>query len=260
MKKAWIKYVGFLTGLMGIPIIYEFHLHPIYGFLTAFLLGWLTVEEAFSRSLDRRIIFSLFCMVLIWKGNIPVYLFSAVCAFAIMEIFRLAAAQFRKTGIQIELIDADCKLRENAYSFGLIPMLMLGLFVVLSSDMLWNPWASVLTRASDGGVIAQQLVTAQEKCTVVGASITDSVWLIAILTVILASAVGFFWYRKDQKEKQGYEAFYPIRTSESYVIGILAGMVGFDIFFFVVLLVSLVFGEIAKSILWFMERTKGQCL
>ena len=43
-----IKWVALGTLLFSVPFIYEFNIHPFFGYLTALLVSWIVVEDFYD--------------------------------------------------------------------------------------------------------------------------------------------------------------------------------------------------------------------
>lgn len=255
MDKGRINWLVLGTLLLGVPFIYEFNIHPLFGFLTGFLVSWLIIEDFFEKMIDLRVSGSLLILILVWNHMKDwshfVQAFTTFLGFTLsFYVIRLIFVKFiplekymeeqdRETDTPFDYLD---NLQEGA-SVGLVPLMGLATYLVLMIDMVFNPVQMVLTYSGEGASWAGGILRLHLSLEQLGIYLGENM---ALLTCVLCSLGMFLCIlilrirRRILNEKQ--LPFYPCGAGDPLVIGIFAAMVGAECFYLAVMMLTFVLG------------------
>ena len=259
-----IKWVILFTLLLDVPFIYEFGIHPLFGFLTALLVSWLIVEDAYDMLIDLRIAGGLLALVLLWnhlKGSehlimaIGTFLCFALGFFILRSLFiqyaSLKQVEQVKETTSVDYVDS---LQKGA-NVGMMPILGLATFLILSADMVFNPM-QILKESAEGGASWAEMAWQTHLSMVhLGEVLYGS--RIVILILLLGAILGALVLNIRRKIRQNKVPFYPCGAGDPLVLGIFAAMVGAECFYFGVMMLTLVFGIMVHGFRFY-QSDKGR--
>lgn len=245
-----IKWLVLLAFIFVVPFNYEFQIHPLFGFLAALLVSWLVVEDFFDMLIDLRITGTLLLLVLLWnqlKGT--AHLFQAVCTFLgfalgfyiVRTLFTRFVPADETSGEEASTHDNIDSLQEGA-NVGLMPLMGLAVFLVLSVDMVFNPVYILSGLAENGvgwaGILLQCHFTVVQLGILLGANWDKLLLFLGLMALILALLA----WNVRRKIRQNQLPYYPCGAGDPLVVGVFAAMVGAECFYFGVMILTLVFG------------------
>ena len=250
MESRWIRLVLPGTFLLGVPFIYEFGIHPLFGYLTALLVSWIIVEDFYDMLIDLRIAGLLLLVVLVWNLNKDLFhLFQAMATFwgftlgfCILRLLFTKFAPMDEVQIGTENVPPDYldNLQEGA-KIGLMPILGLATYLVLMADMIFNP-LQVLSELAGEGPLWAMLWNLHQSMVNLGYILGERWYIISLIFALMAIAVSVLVWRIRSKIRDGQLPFYPCGAGDPLVIGIFAAMVGAECFYFAVMMLTLLFG------------------
>jgi len=250
-----IKWVALGTLLFSVPFIYEFNIHPFFGYLTAVLVSWIIVEDFYDMMIDLRISGLLLLVVLTWsklKGSD--YLFHAVVTFLCFTlgfyILRLLFVSFETKKPSFEGDDKNIDYVDSLQAgtdVGLMPIMGLATFLVLMVDMVFNPLQNLPDLAAEGNIFAGSIVnihlSADKVAYILYHDFNLFAWIIGGMLAVLMLLI----WRIRIKIRENKLPLYPCGAGDPLVIGIFAAMVGAECFYFTVMLLTLVFGIVVHG-------------
>ncbi len=252
MESRWIKLALPGTFLLGVPFIYEFGIHPLFGYLTALLVSLIIIEDFYDMLIDLRMAGVLLLVVLTWNLlKAPANFSQAVTTFLGFTLgFYILRCLFTKFAPLDEVQDSNEDAASPDYldnlqeglNVGLMPIMGLATFLVLTADMLFNPMQVLFDLSEAGSGLAGVLWHTHQSIAKLGYILGEQkavlVGILCLMTAILALLV--FRIRKKIRERE--MPFYPCGAGDPLLVGIFAAMVGAECFYFAVMMLTLLFG------------------
>lgn len=245
-----IKWVALGTFLFGVPFIYEFNIHPLFGYLTALLVSWIIIEDFYDMMIDLRITGLLLLVVLTWSKLKGIeYLFQAVVTFLCFTLgfyilrllfvsFDLKKSDFRGDNKIMDYVDN----LQAGTDIGLMPIMGMATFLVLTIDMVFNPLQNLSDWAAEGNIFAGNILnihlSSDQVAYIFCHDISMLAWIIGGMLTVLMLLI----WRIRIKIRENMLPLYPCGAGDPLVIGIFAAMIGAECFYFTVMLLTLVFG------------------
>lgn len=238
------KLLGVTTFLFGVPIIYEYQLHPLMGFLMAFLFSWMIWEDYESKLVDMRVAAALGILVIIFRSS-WVAVLTGVFFILLFQALFYGFARFEQKANTLS--HETCPLQPGCFT-GFVPLLGAAAWLYWMADMIFNPLNAIFIYSIEGSPIAIHLVHVHVHCKEIRAILESNPWVFfmiigAVLLLMLALRK-----RAVKKEKAGMQVIYPMGDGDPYVMGILAALCGAEAFFYVVLMGSLLLGESFRGV------------
>ena len=260
-RRRRIKWVVLGALLLVVPFIYEFNVHPLFGFLAALLVSWLIAEDFYDKLIDLRISGALLLVVLTWNQLKDwAHFFHAVATFVgfavCFYILRLVFARFiplaeyieergdNKEDTPIAYLDT---LQEGA-KVGLMPLMGLATYLVLTADMIFNPVQLIFDWTREGSGLAGAIW--QIHCTMLQFGILVDAYkdvFIGVLCLLSITLGILVWLTHWKIAKRKQLPLYPCGAGDPLVIGIFAAMVGAECFYMSVMMLTLLFGIMAHG-------------
>lgn len=239
VKQYWWLFLSAWV-FISMLIIYEFDMHPLYGFFTGLTLAWLICEDGLYRQIDMRIALGLLMTVLIWQRPVLYTLCMMAAFWALFEAARHVFAKFDKMDSEIDPND-ECPLVDESAP-GFMPFLGVAIVLLFFADMMFYPIGYFKEWAASGSSFAECVWLVH----LGSARLKDYMVLNSVLPALLAFSSIFFMElmirRTRKKAQQGKMALYPMGDGDPIVLGGLAGLMGPEIFWFAVLPLSAVIG------------------
>ena len=239
------KALGVTTFLLGVPIIYAYHVYPVLGFLLGFLLSWLAWEDFETKLVDMRVVLAFGLLVILLKGS-ALSVATGIVFYLFFQCFFYGYAKFDPQVADGSLQDDDpCPLQDGCFT-GFVPSLAISAWLYLTIDMIYNPAQILYHSALKGNAIAQIIVQTHQQFESLAVIMEHNPWIPVGIILILLLVVWGLKTRIKRKQKAGFAVSYPMGDGDPYVLGILAAMFGAESFFYVVLMVSMVIGELYR--------------
>ena len=239
---------------------WEFRSHPLFGFLTAFLASWLIVEDFYDRLIDIRIAGLLMLVVLAWNllkdfnhffqaattmvGFIACFFIFRAFFARFVPLAEYALSQEKEDDTPFDYLD---ELQEGN-STALMPMMGLATFLVLSADMVMNPMQIVESLARNGIAWAAVAWNTHLSVLQLGINLGDNKALLAGALIMLAVIPLIqFWRARQLALKDKMIPLYPCGAGDPIVLGIFAGMMGAECFYFGVMILTMLLGIMSHA-------------
>lgn len=231
------------TFLLGVPIIYEYQLHPLMGFLMAFLFSWMIWEDYESKLVDMRVAAALGLLVIIFRSS-WIAVLTGVFFISMFQCLFYGFARFEQ---KTDTLSYDtCPLQQGCFT-GFIPLLGAAAWLYCMTDMIFNPLNAILLNSVNGSFIAIHLVHVHIYCKEIRAILESNPWIFLVIIGGMLFLLLFLRRRAVRKGTAGLQATYPMGDGDPYVMGILAALCGAESFFYVVLMGSLLLGELFRG-------------
>lgn len=230
------------TFLMGVPIIYEYHMHPLMGFALAFLFSWMIWEDYETELLDIRAMIAFGLLAVIFRSS---WMATETGVFFVL-LFQCLRYGFVKFEHKMEpLNDELCQLQPGCFT-GFIPLLGASAWLFWMTDMIFDPLHAIFINSTKGSPVAQHLVQLHAHCKEISQFISSNQWIFPLILLALLLLLLLLRRRIQKKEAAGLHAVYPMGDGDPYVMGGLAVLCGAEAFFYVVLMGSLILGELLR--------------
>lgn len=236
--------VATLTFLFGTLLISYFKINPFAGFGLAFFFSWLIWEDFETQLIDMRIALGFLLVSIFVK---PSGIITGLSYFFLMLIILYGTVKFvPKDSLTEEEQQDDCLLQEDI-PIGFVPLLGLSSFIFLAINLLINIERHADMAVTAGNPVVSHFWTIYHNMNFICQQVaSDPVYSYGLLFT-LAVIAGALKLRIVKKEKeQGMAACYALGDGDPVVVGTLAGLYGSVIFFYVILMGALLFGEIQR--------------
>ena len=241
-ERHWLLMLFLLSFPMGILIIYEKDVHPLFGFLSGLLFAWLSLEDWLHRLIDIRVA-ALLMLLGILCSETPGYTFLTILGFGfVFEGARHALAGFSKDGngtAQTEM-DDPCPLKDEMAP-GFMPFLFISCGILLFVDMMVYP-IGILHEIATQNLHFSIGLFVHEGALHVGNFMASNL----AVPAGLASCAFLFMLvlrgRTARRLEQGFSVQYPMGDGDPFLLAGLAGLLGAEILWFAVLPFALIIG------------------
>ena len=241
-ERHWLLTLFLLSFPMGILIIYEKDIHPVFGFLSGLLLAWLALEDWLHRLIDLRVA-ALLMLLGILCSETPGYTLLTILGFGFLfEGSRHALAGFSRdeNGTAQTEVDDPCPLKDEKAP-GFMPFLFVSCGILLFVDMMVYPIGIL------HGIATQDLhfsigLFVHEGALHVGNFMASNLAVPAGLASCAFLYMLVLRGRTARRLEQGFTVRYPMGDGDPFLIAGLAGLLGAEILWFAVLPFALIIG------------------
>ena len=237
--------IPILTFILGVLFISYFHLNPLAGFGLAFFFSWLVYEDYATKLIDTRISLCFFCVSIICC---PGGTLTGLAFFFLMLIILYGTTKFVPKNTLTEEQKQDTCLLQDDTVIGFLPVLGLSVLIYLGANMMLNIEHHAIHAVEAGNPTVTTLWAGYHNLKYLSLIIANDPVYAYGITFTLASIAGLLKYRIIKKEKQGLAAEYAMGDGDPLVLGSMAVLFGGVIFFYVILMGSLILGETQRLI------------
>lgn len=256
------RYLPVLTFVYGVLFINYFRLHPFAGIALAFLFGWLIYEDYKTQLIDIRIALSFALIAVICNAN---GFLTGLSFFFFMLVILYGTVKYVPTAtLSREEIEDKCLLQKGT-AFGFIPLLGISSFIFLVLYLLFDIENHIYKTIEAGNVVMTHLWIGYQNMVYISSLIEENSVYYYGIPIILALIAVALKYQIHMNEKRGLIATYAMGDGDPIVIGSLATLFGGIIFFYGILMGSLILGELLRLVINFYNDNlkndkEGACL